>query len=308
MPCEQREDGAVPGPGDPAVVHAVPPRTVPFRTVPFRAAEPRLPAEASALLAETCRAAVTGANRAWSGWDRTGLLEAVRTGADGTPTHRIDEIVEEEILAAAAPHGVNVLSEELGFLDRGSAATLVVDPLDGSANAAAGVPLSCFSAALFVDGKPLEALSCWLENGHVVWARAGGPVSFRTTGAQRLAGSATDMLRPKRHAGGDSSGAFMRVAQAAGRIRVLSSTCLEAMLVAEGSIDAFADPGSQTHRIVDLAAAMLLVPVAGGAVLDAYGQPVEFDVDLSRRWSGVVAASPELAQELAETIAEPSSR
>lgn len=277
---------------------------------PFRAQEPRLPTDVSAVLAETCRAAVAGANCAWDGWDRAGLVESVRTGADGTPTYRIDEVVEEAILAAAAPHGMNVLSEEAGFIDRGSAATLVIDPLDGSANAASGVPLSCFSAAVFVDGRPVEALSVWLEQGHAVWAGQEGAASgkasggaVRTSGRGRLHGAAVDMLRPKRHAGGDSTEAFLRISETAGRIRVLSTTCLEAMLVAQGSIDAFADPGSQTHRIVDLAAALLLVPAGGGAVLDAFGQPVEFDVDLSRRWSGIIAATEPLAEELAEAIA-----
>lgn len=285
-------------------------------TVPFRAPEPRLPGSVSSLLAETCRAAVAGANSAWGAWDRAGLVESVRVGADGTPTYRIDDIVEERILATAGSHGVNVLSEETGFIDQGSAATLVIDPLDGSANAASGVPLSCFSAAVFVDGRPVEALSTWLEQGHAVWAgedAAGliGPVRaeastgpVRTSERGRLRGSAVDMLRPKRHATGDSTAGFLRVSEAAGRIRVLSTTCLESMLVAQGSIDAFADPGSQTHRIVDLAAAMLFVPAAGGAVVDAFGQPVEFDVDLSRRWSGVIAASPALAEELAATISD----
>lgn len=271
-------------------------------TVPFRAPEPVLPEGVSPVLAQTCRAAVRGVNAAWNRWDRAGLVEEVRVGADGTPTYRIDDIVETAILEAAASHGVNVLSEEAGFLDHGSAVTLVVDPLDGSANAAAGVPLSCFSAALFVDSEPVEALNCWLENGHVVWARAGTPAGYSTSGVRRLPGAAVDMLRPKVHAGGDSTAAFIRVAHTAGRIRVLSSTCLEAMLVAQGSIDAFADPGSNTHRLVDLAAAMLIVPAAGGVVLDAFGQRVEFDVDLTRRWSGVIAATEELAVELAEVI------
>lgn len=74
------------------------------------------------------------------------------------------------------------------------------------------------------------------------------------------------------------------------------------MLVAEGATDAFADAGSDTHRIVDLAAAMVTVPAAGGAVIDVHGRPIEIDPDLTRRWSGIVAASPQLAEELAETI------
>jgi len=85
-------------------------------------------------------------------------------------------------------------------------------------------------------------------------------------------------------------------------VRILSSSCLEAVLVAEGSTDAFADAGTDTHRIVDLAAALVIVPAAGGVVTDASGRPLEIDLDLTRRWSGVVAATPELGEELAATI------
>ena len=45
---------------------------------------------------------------------------------------------------------------------------------------------------------------------------------------------------------------------------------------------------------------MVAVPAAGGAVLDAYGRPLELDPDLSRRWPGVVAATLELAERLAD--------
>jgi myo-inositol-1(or 4)-monophosphatase len=49
---------------------------------------------------------------------------------------------------------------------------------------------------------------------------------------------------------------------------------------------------------------MVTVPAAGGAVLDVHGRPLEIDPDLTRRWSGVVAATRELAEELAATIRE----
>ncbi|MFD0441798.1 hypothetical protein ACFQ10_02850 [Streptomyces indonesiensis] len=47
---------------------------------------------------------------------------------------------------------------------------------------------------------------------------------------------------------------------------------------------------------------MVTVPAAGGAVIDVHGRPLEIDPDLTRRWSGVVAATPRLSEELAETI------
>lgn len=40
-------------------------------------------------------------------------------------------------------------------------------------------------------------------------------------------------------------------------------------------------------------------------VLDAYGRPIEFDTDLTRRWSGIVAATPELGHELQDLVAAP---
>lgn len=117
-------------------------------------------------------------------------------GADGTPTMRIDLLVESAIVDATAPFGVNILSEEVGFVDRASRFTLVVDPLDGSANAAAGVPLACFSAALADGEQFVQALTVWLETGRRWEAvtRSSGP--NRTTGASTVAGSAISMLRP----------------------------------------------------------------------------------------------------------------
>lgn len=67
----------------------------------------------------------------------------------------------------------------------------------------------------------------------------------------------------------------------------------------QGSTDAFLDAASDTHRLVDLAAAVVLLPLAGGHVLDVFERPIVFDIDQARRWSGIVAASEALAYELA---------
>jgi myo-inositol-1(or 4)-monophosphatase len=40
------------------------------------------------------------------------------------------------------------------------------------------------------------------------------------------------------------------------------------------------------------------------SVLDAAGRPLELDPDLTRRWSGIVAATPELGEQLAEAITQ----
>ncbi|MFF5992863.1 inositol monophosphatase family protein [Prauserella flavalba] len=260
--------------------------------------QPELPDDVHGALAAAARAASAAYAAARHRFTRDELAEEIADGADGTPTMRVDQLVEDAIAEAASRCGVNLLSEEAGFVDNASAVTLVVDPMDGSANAAAGVPLCCFGGVVAVDGRATEALTTWLDTGRAWHAVAGRPVPYRTSGRTKLAGAAVSMLRPKPA----SADAWWRVEQAAGRVRVLSSTVLEAVLVAEGSTDAFCDPGSDTHRIVDLAAAMVTVPAAGGVVLDAHGRPLEIDPDLTRRWSGVVAATRPLAEELAALV------
>ncbi|MGW5649318.1 inositol monophosphatase family protein [Saccharopolyspora sp. NPDC003752] len=260
--------------------------------------DPQIPSAAHAVLAEAAKAASAAFRDARARYDRAQLAETSSIGADGTASMRLDLLVEAAIAEVVEAHRINLLSEEVGFVDNGSAVTLVADPVDGTANAAAGVPLSAFSGAIVLDGTPVEALTCWLDTGRCWHAVAGQSPEFRTSGRRSLDGAAVSLLRPHER----SADAWWRVAKRAARVRILSTTCLETMLVAEGSTDAFADADSDTHRIVDLVAAMVALPGAGGAVLDVHGRPLEVDPDLRRRWSGVAAATPELAEELAATI------
>lgn len=255
------------------------------------------PGKALRLAAEAAREAYAAARASNS---RDELAATTAMGADGTPTMLIDEIVENAIISAVESEPVNLLSEETGWLDRGHATTLVVDPLDGSANGAAGVPLTAFAGALCTDGEFTEALTVWLDTGRAWSAKLGEDPGYRTSGRQRVTGAAVSLLRPHPHE--PSAGAWWAVAREAARVRVLSTSCLEAALVAEGATDAFLDAGTDTHRLVDLAAAVVMVSAAGGAVVDAYGRPVVFDTDLTRRWSGVVGATPAIAAELAELV------
>ncbi|MGB0112926.1 MAG: inositol monophosphatase family protein, partial [Ilumatobacteraceae bacterium] len=223
----------------------------------------------------------------------------VGPGADGTETYLLDEVVEAPVLDVLERHGVNVLSEEVGWIDRASSVTVVVDPVDGTANAAAGVPLSAFAAALVVDDVVREALVVWLDTGRRWSAIAGTPSTSLVSGRTSLDGASMSLLRPRP----ENRDAWLRIADRSSRIRVLGSSVLEAMLVADGAVDAFCDPGGDVHRIVDIAAAALVVEAAGGCVVDAYGRPFSFEPDLSLRWSGVFAASASMADEIVAAIA-----
>jgi myo-inositol-1(or 4)-monophosphatase len=259
-------------------------------------------AQFGTVLAAAADAAATAFGRARAAEPADELRREVGIGGDGTPTSRLDEIVDAAVIEAAGPFGVNILSEEAGWVDRGSAVTLVVDPVDGTANALAGVPLCTFSGAIVVDGRPVEALTRWLDTGRDWACRADAgshTVQWQTTGRTALDGAAISLLRPQRA----NWAAWQVIAQRAARLRILSCSTLEGILACTGSIDAFADAGADVHRYVDLVAAQVYAQAAGAVVADAFGRPIEFTTDLTRRWSGIVAATAELAGELAAVIA-----
>jgi myo-inositol-1(or 4)-monophosphatase len=248
------------------------------------------------MLESVADAAADAFARARHDHDATYLATELGLGGDGTPTSRLDEIVDHAVLAAAAPFGVNILSEEAGWVDHGSAYTLAVDPVDGTANALAGVPICTFSAAVVVDGVPTAALTRWLDVGRdytVIRGEPAGP-AWRTTGRLSLKGAAVSLLRPQRA----NREIWWAVTEAAARVRILSCSTFESILVCQGATDAFVDAGGDVHRYVDLVAAQVYADAAGAVVGDIRGRKVEFDTDLTRRWSGVVAATPDLLAEI----------
>jgi myo-inositol-1(or 4)-monophosphatase len=215
-------------------------------------------------------------------------------GGDGTPTMLLDRLIEEPVLDVIGLHGANVLSEEVGWIDRGSSITVVIDPVDGTANSAAGVPISAFAAAIVIDDVIVESLCTWLGTDHEWRAHIDDPQAATTSGRTSLSGSSISLLRPRP----TTWKAWSDVARAADRLRILGSSVIEGCLVASGAIDAFCDPGGDVHRIVDIAPTKLIVEKAGGCVRDLKDRPFTFEPDLTLRWSGVIASTADLAEEI----------
>lgn len=222
----------------------------------------------------------------------------VGDGATGAPTYLIDQVVERAVLDVVLRAGVNVLSDEAGWIDQASAVTVVLDPVDGSANAVAGVPISGFAAAVVVDDVIEQSRILWFETGRE-WAATRGRVRPATTSNWTSIDSASISMPRPRHSTMD---AWTRLADRARSVRVLGSTVLEAALVADGVLDLFCDPGGDVHSFVDIAATKLLVESSGGCVRDLHGRPFEFAPELATRWSGVFAASPALADDAIAAI------
>jgi len=257
---------------------------------------PELP-EVHPVLARSLLAAEEAYRSSLRSYSLEELSREVGLGGDGTPTTLLDQLVDTAVLEAVVEMRVNILSEEAGWIDNGSALTLIVDPLDGTANAVAGVPICAFAGALAIDGEITEGLVSWIDMGRR-WHARRGDRRWGVSRQSQLLGASVSLLRPRP----DNHKAWNAVAMRAARVRVLGSSVIEACLVADGTIDAFADCGGEVHRIVDLAATSVILEAAGGSLIDAFDRPIECDVDLTRRWSGIAAATPALGEEIALAI------
>ncbi len=207
--------------------------------------------------------------------------DVVGMGADGSPTEELDRAAESQILDSVRSEGFawNVISEEIGLLDRGSEKTLVVDPIDGTHNALRRIPSATISLALgsgSLAGIDLGVVHD-LMTGVTYWAERGGgafrdgrPIRTRPWEAR----SELVFLNLGRHATARTVGWVPR----SRRVRSLGCATLEMSLVAQGSGDAYLfenAPEERNLRVTDIAAAYRILLEAGGGVADARFLPID---------------------------------
>ena len=267
------------------------------------------------------------------------MSDIVGTGADGADTSRIDQVAETaaiNFLADSDSHG-NVLSEEIGFLDRGSSLTFIVDPIDSTSNATVaasllnssappdssartcaevphsselyGFPYFAFSVAAVLDARIVAACIRNLPTGDLFTATSGGGARFN--GSAVVAPSVTTLgeswvalIRPS---GEEGLRRARKILFGARRIRVTGCSALDMALIASGGVHALVNPNAHRppksgEKVVDYAAAQLILDEAGAVLSDTEGNPLPIDHDVARLTPIVAAATPELHARLLESI------
>jgi myo-inositol-1(or 4)-monophosphatase len=207
-----------------------------------------------------------------AGWESVGM------GADGTPTRRMDRLAEDcilESLIAEKPYKT-LISEEIGrFEIGGKSGTLFVDPVDGTYNAAHGIPFYALSIALAEEGVVMKGYVRDLAHGDTFIAsrREGASLNGRPirVSAIRSLQESTMSVYGKKFDPGQS----LHLGQKIRRWRLLGASALELAYVGSGRIDAFIDL-RRTLRVTDAAAGMLICEEAGGFVSDLEGIPLVF--------------------------------
>jgi myo-inositol-1(or 4)-monophosphatase len=231
----------------------------------------------------------------------------------GVVTFAIDAHAEEllrEFLSAHAPD-VAFYSEDAGLVVPGGATpqhVLVVDPVDGTRPALAGLESCCVSvaAAPYGDGVTMADVTagCCVEipSGRVFLAERGA--GLVEGGPPRL--SATERIdrmvwtfgfrgRPARPLI-EVLGNLIDASSVGGASFDLGSACFDTMCVVDGRLDAYVEPGpllveqvpgmrEEFERVgggavlnnspYDLAAAALIASEAGAVVTDAAGEPFD---------------------------------
>lgn len=242
--------------------------------------------------------------------------EVVKMGADGTPTKLIDQTAEEKVIEILKNTGrpITLVSEEIGelkIMDKPSEVIFVVDPLDGTVNALKNIPAYGISIAIAdASKKPLNELTlCDIEMGFVKNLANGDLYEgFVNDGAYLNYEKLTPS--PQNNLAHSSIGAYIRgpkmnrlnkLGNIVRRIRLLGSIAIELCYVADGTYDAFLDIRGNL-RIVDIAAAKLIIEESGGIITGEKGKKLNNKLNVKERTSVIAACNLKIHNDINDVI------
>jgi myo-inositol-1(or 4)-monophosphatase len=204
--------------------------------------------------------------------------------------HHSDLAADAAAVAVLDAAGLGVLSEESGVRGSDRSILVALDPLDGSTNAAQGIPWYATSLCALDAKGPLAAVVVDLAHGTRYAATRGGGafrdgVALRTSGCTALGDAVVGLSGlPARHLGWR-------------QFRALGAAALDLCAVATGSLDAYVDCSVDAHGGWDYLGGLLVCREAGGAVADARGRDLVVRGHHDRR-TPVAAATSVLLDEL----------
>ncbi|MCC4769607.1 bifunctional fructose-bisphosphatase/inositol-phosphate phosphatase [Methanosarcina sp. DH2] len=209
-------------------------------------------------------------------------------GADGTPTTSIDQVAEDAIVEVFKADGrpMRVISEELGELIIGSSPefSVVLDPLDGTYNASAGIPFYSVSIA-FASHDLADLKFGYVSNlalKEEYYAEAGKGAYLNGNKIKTSMNSDLKNLCVSVYGYRQNVERTRKIYSNVRRVRLFGSVALELCYVASGRLDAFVDV-RKALRVTDVAAGQLILEEAGGLVTDGYGKTLRLPDNVTAR-------------------------
>jgi len=227
-------------------------------------------------------------------------------GAGGDISRNIDIIAEKTVLDYLREINFEcvVLGEECGRveLSNNPKGFIIMDAIDGSANAVRGVPFFCSSLAFAVENKlssVTDGVITNLANGEMYWASKDKGSFFNN---KQIKVHSKDPIY--KIIGINTSGASVDLMQRLypifekhNHIRHFGANALEMALFARGLMDVFIDLRNKI-RIQDIAAGYIIIKEAGGLLLDANLNPLDADLSYKTRISFIAAANQKIIDDV----------
>lgn len=231
-------------------------------------------------------------------------------GAGGDISRNIDIVAEKTVLDYLKEINFEcvVLGEECGRveLSNNPKGFVIMDAIDGSANAVRGVPFFCSSLAFATENKLssiTDGVITNLSNGEMYWASKNKGAFFNDKQIK-----VHDKEPIYKIVGINTSGASIDLMKRLHPIfenhnhtRHFGANALEMALFARGLMDIFIDLRDKI-RIQDIAAGYLIVKEAGGLLVDADLNPLDADLSYSTRVSFIAAANQKILDEIVSQI------
>ncbi|RAP45053.1 MAG: hypothetical protein BZ135_06905 [Methanosphaera sp. rholeuAM6] len=239
------------------------------------------------------------------------LTSVTKIGADGTPTHKIDEYAENAAIDVLKDTGRSLIlvSEEIGTIKIGEESAeivMIMDPLDGTTNAMKNIP--CFGISIAIapldDDNALSKITladvniAFVKNfptGDSYYAvknrgakKNGESISVSGVEEAGRATLSTYLYRSSR----DMNNIYAHVR----RMRIMGAIAIEMCFVAEGIYDVFLD--TQAVRVLDIAASQLIVKEAGGHISDIYSNALSSQVDLNEKTTIIATPNKKLREDI----------
>jgi myo-inositol-1(or 4)-monophosphatase len=213
--------------------------------------------------------------------------------------YRSDLVADEAVLGVLLDAGVGVLSEESGLQGADRDVLVVVDPLDGSTNAARGIPWFATSLCAVDAAGPVAAVVLNLAVGTRFEAVRGE--GARRDGRPLRPSSCTDLDAAIVGLSGYPPYDF-----GWRQFRALGAVSLDLCAVASGWLDAYVDCSPDAHGVWDYLGGMLVCQEAGASIVEALGRDLVVRDPVARRTPVAAGTAALLERAAAARAAFPS--
>lgn len=193
-----------------------------------------------------------------------------------------EDIIIKTIMEAFPNH--NILSEEIGFIDRSSEFTWIIDPLDGTSNFAVGIPWFGILVSLHHQNQCILAGSYLPIQDQLYWAMKGkgsfvDGKQLKITNevmSNTLFSFATDFTEEKNYLEGGLE-IYKYIIRNSRNVRTTNSI-LDFLYVAEGK---YGGAINLFTKLWDISAPSLIIQEAGGYFLSLKGSKLDLSIDRS---------------------------